>query len=136
MKEKHVQFYIGVNPIVFKNGKLLLGKRKNIFGDKTWGLPGGHLEINESIEKCASRELYEETGLICNNFKINNIVSQFQKNGKNYLQIGLETKKIKGNSFVKEPEKCYELKWFSLAKLPKNIFENHKEQINIFIKNL
>lgn len=28
-----------------------------------WGLPGGILELNESLPECAKREVYEETGL-------------------------------------------------------------------------
>ncbi len=29
----------------------------------TYGLPGGHLEKNETITECLKREVYEETGL-------------------------------------------------------------------------
>lgn len=29
----------------------------------TYALPGGHLEFQESFEACASREVFEETGL-------------------------------------------------------------------------
>ncbi len=48
-------FPVGVNVFVIKDGKLLLGKRKNISGDGEWGLPGGHLEKNEKMEDGATR---------------------------------------------------------------------------------
>lgn len=134
-KDERIQFFIGVNPLVVKNGKLLLGLRKNVFGHNTWGLPGGHLEANESIEKCAERELKEETGIRCKIFVINNIVNQIQDNGKYRLQIGVEAINFKGKPKVLEPEKCYELKWFEFKKLPKNVVKEHKEQIKLFLKS-
>jgi 8-oxo-dGTP diphosphatase len=44
----------------FRDGKLLLGKRRD---NGMWTLPGGHLEEGEAPEKGALRELMEETGL-------------------------------------------------------------------------
>lgn len=134
-KEKRDQFHVGVNPLVVRKGKLLLGRRKNVFGDNTWGLPGGHLEAGESIEKCAERELYEETGMKCKTFIINNIVSQIIDKHKYYIQIGVEALNVRGEPKIMEPDKCYELKWFDLNKLPKNVLKWHKEQIKIFLKN-
>ena len=52
--------YIGVAVIVVREGRVLLGKRKNAHGAGTWQFPGGHLEYGESIEDCARRELFEE----------------------------------------------------------------------------
>ena len=43
------------------NGRLLLGKRTD---NHLWGYAGGSLEIDEKVEDCAKRELFEETGII------------------------------------------------------------------------
>jgi len=95
-KRKKRTIYIGVNPLVVRNGKLLLGRRKNVFGDNTWGLPGGHLEIGETIKKCAERELYEETSMRCKTFILNNVINQIIDKNIYYLQIGVEACNVKG----------------------------------------
>jgi ADP-ribose pyrophosphatase YjhB (NUDIX family) len=46
---------------VDEQGRILLGKRSD---NKMWGYSGGAVEIDERVEDCAKRELYEEMGLI------------------------------------------------------------------------
>lgn len=41
----------------------VLVKRKNDPFKDMWALPGGFIEENETIEACANRELFEETGI-------------------------------------------------------------------------
>ncbi len=41
-------------------GRLLLGKRSD---NKMWGYSGGAVEIDERVEDCAKRELFEEMGV-------------------------------------------------------------------------
>jgi 8-oxo-dGTP diphosphatase len=55
---------VGVEIIVVKEGKILLGKRKGAHGSGCYSPPGGNLECKETVETCAKRELDEETGLI------------------------------------------------------------------------
>ena len=44
-----------------EQGRILLGKRMD---NHKWGYSGGSIEIDEVVEECAKRELYEEMGLI------------------------------------------------------------------------
>lgn len=51
----------GANAVVFDAaGRILLHRRSD---NGWWGLPGGGMEIGESVEECAIRETREETGL-------------------------------------------------------------------------
>ena len=43
--------------------QVLLIKRKNPPYKGCWAFPGGFMEMDETLEQCALRELYEETGL-------------------------------------------------------------------------
>lgn len=43
-----------------ENGRVLLGLREDF---EVWSLPGGHLELGESPEEAARREVREEAGI-------------------------------------------------------------------------
>jgi len=56
---------VGVGAVVFDNaGRVLLVKRGRPPGLGRWSLPGGLLELGETLKAGAEREVYEETGLI------------------------------------------------------------------------
>lgn len=44
------------------NGDFLFHQRGDL---RTWGLPGGRVEVDESHEAAAIRETLEETGVVC-----------------------------------------------------------------------
>jgi 8-oxo-dGTP diphosphatase len=60
---------VGVGVMIFKDGKVLLGKRKSSHGDGEYAWPGGHMEYMESFEECAKRETMEETGMQIRNVR-------------------------------------------------------------------
>jgi len=55
---------VGVGVVLLtENRELLVGRRKGSHGAGQWALPGGALEWREDSFDCATRELFEETGL-------------------------------------------------------------------------
>jgi len=54
---------VGVGAIIICDGKILLEKRKNEPGKGKWSIPGGLVELGESVEQTVIREVKEETGL-------------------------------------------------------------------------
>ena len=49
--------------VVRASGEVLLVRRGNEPFKGCWALPGGFMEMDETIEHCAVRELMEETGI-------------------------------------------------------------------------
>jgi len=123
---------VGVNVLIEREGKLLMGKRKGVAGEGSWGLPGGRLEFGEKIFDCAKRELMEEVGLKAKDLEFLNIFNQIRTNkNQHWIQVGLVGKGIKGEPKLMEPERCFEWRWFENNKLPKNIFRPHKAHVDM-----
>lgn len=117
---------VGVLVILRHNDMVLLGKRKGSHGNGEWSFPGGHLEINETIEECGKREVFEETGIniihtsIIDNEYTNDI---FEEEKKHYITL---YQKYNLDELIipelLEPEKCFEWGWFNINNLPKPLF--------------
>lgn len=128
MNEKAKRPKVGLAVLIKRNGKYLLGKRKNTHGEGTWASVGGHLEFFESLEDCAKREAKEEIGRELYNIKYLTATNDFFKeDNKHYITIFM-TAEIKDNEEPKlmEPEKCEEWRWFSLEEFPDNLIVTHK----------
>lgn len=121
MEEKRPK--IGVGVLVVKDGKVLLGKRKNAHGEGRWCFPGGHLEFNESPEDCALREVLEETGLSVKNPKLGPYTNDvFEKENKHYVTLFVVADYGAGELKLMEPEKCEKWEWFGWDELPQPLF--------------
>ena len=115
--------YVGVAAIVIKDGKVLLGKRKNSHGSGTWQFPGGHLEFNETIENCAQREVLEETGIKIKNIKLGPYTNDiFKQEQKHYITLFVISEYESGELELREPQKCEKWEWFEWTQLPQPSF--------------
>ena len=114
---------VGVAAVIFREGKVLLGERIGSHGANTWATPGGHLELGESIEACAKRETFEETGLVVNGFKKLSFTNDvFEDEGKHYVTLFVVASSNSCEPQISEPNKCKQWKWFNLDELPALLF--------------
>lgn len=115
---------VGVACFVWKDGKFLMGKRRGAHADGTWSIPGGHLELGESWEEAAAREVLEETGMKIKNIRFvaatNDIMSGEQKH---YVSIWMEADWESGKPIITEPDKLIEHSWKTFKTLPTPLFE-------------
>jgi ADP-ribose pyrophosphatase YjhB (NUDIX family) len=114
---------VGVAVVVCRGGRFLLGKRKNSHGSGCWQFPGGHLEFQETIEQCAAREIFEETGLRIKNVRFGPYTNDFfHQEQKHYITLFVIADHDSGEVSLKEPEKCETWQWFYPDRLPQPLF--------------
>jgi ADP-ribose pyrophosphatase YjhB (NUDIX family) len=62
-REYPAQPVVGVGAVVVRDGRALIVKRRHEPRKGEWSLPGGMLDLGESLADAARREVKEETGL-------------------------------------------------------------------------
>jgi len=55
---------VGVGAVVITDGKVLLVQRGSAPGKGLWAIPGGAVEVGETLQAAAEREILEETGVV------------------------------------------------------------------------
>lgn len=120
--------------VVFNDKKEILMQLRSDY--KQWGFPGGGLELGESLEDTAKRELEEETGLILDTLKLIDVVSgketyRVYPNGDEVYDITAiyEVTGYHGDIKINDDESL-DFKWFSLKNPPENMPEFMKKYWN------
>lgn len=124
--------------VINEHGYVLLQQRTEPYGK--WGLPGGLMELGESPEETACREVYEETGIKVKNLRLINVFSganYFTKlaNGDEFQSVttAYYTDEYDGD-FVMNKEEAVQLKFFPVTELPDYIVGSHKKMIFEYMK--
>lgn len=103
---------------VIKDNKILLLKRKKEPLKGYWGLIGGKLHTDESIEECARRETKEETGLDCKFISTRGVIHErlYDKETSKYGYVFFFTEVYPKNNVLVESDEG-ELKWVDIDKI-------------------
>jgi len=119
---------VGLGIEFFKeNGDILLILRKGSHGAGEWSLPGGHMELGESLLETARREVMEEIGIPIIGIRRRDFTNDiFEEEGLHYITLFVKAlwdqEKYEKEIKNLEPDKCEEIKWFERNNLPKNLF--------------
>lgn len=116
--------------ILIKDDRVLLSRRFNTgYMDGHYSLPAGHVDEGETVEDCLVREVKEEIGISVKKKDIKLVHVMHRKENDIRLDFFYMVGGYKGEIKNMEPEKCDDLKWFELNKLPKNILPYIKQAI-------
>lgn len=63
MRAAHTSPVVGVGAVIVRDGKAIIIKRANEPYQGQWSIPGGRVELGESLKDAVRREMREETGL-------------------------------------------------------------------------
>lgn len=131
--EKALGVRPSVSAVIFdRRGRLLLQQRSD---GGQWGLPGGSVEIGESVADAVVREVREETGLAVRPLRIVGVYSDpsFQVvrypdgNVWHYVSVCFECKVLRGE--LTTCDETLALDYFPVARLPKTLLPNHRLRI-------
>lgn len=118
-----------------KNGDVLLLLRQNTgYKDGEYGLPAGHVDGGERLHTAMIREAQEEAGLVLKEEKLELIHTMHRlcKDGGEHERVDFffVCREWEGEPVNTEPEKCAELSWHSLDKLPDNVIDYYAQMFD------
>lgn len=131
--------FVGIGVIIQnKQGKILIGKRKNILAPY-YSIPGGKLKDGETFEECAKREIKEETSLKLKKVTViglTNNLNTYKYEKTHTISIVVYCNDFEGIPKNMEPDKC-EGGWFWVdpEKLPKPHYEASEMAVENFLDN-
>jgi len=135
-KTQHVRVGVGVlvqDPL--HPGYIFAGKRKGSHGAGTLALPGGHLEMYESWQECASREVKEEMGLHIHEIRLAYVTNDpMPAEDKHYVTIFMTAKCAEETQRPQnmEPHKCEGWNSYSLKDLKGLLQEGTSSETSLF----
>ena len=131
-------FPVAIHLFLLDNDNILLLKRYNTgYEDGKYSVIAGHLDGNENIYNAMIREAKEEAGIdiLKNDLKIIQVMHRKQPNDER-IDYFFICKKWNGKIINNEPNKCSELKWYCINKLPDNTIEYIKYAINNYLEKI
>lgn len=117
--------------LVHKDGRYLLQDR--VKEDwKGYTLPGGHIELGESIVDAVVREMKEETGLLIKKPRLCG-VKQFPIDGGRYIVFLFETEQFDGDLISSEEGKMHWVRSEDLSKV--NLVEDFQDLLDVMLND-
>ncbi|MCL2771759.1 MAG: NUDIX domain-containing protein [Oscillospiraceae bacterium] len=125
-------FPVAVHLFLRKDNKILLLRRFNTgYEDGNYSVVAGHIDGGEDVCAAMIREAKEEAGvdILLNNLKIVQVMHR-KKIDEERIDYFFVCDNWIGNISIMEPDKCDELIWVDIDKLPDNTIDYIRAAIN------
>ncbi|MGO4500136.1 NUDIX hydrolase [Paenibacillus sp. 2RAB27] len=142
---KQLRQFVGHHPIILPGavvilvndlGQVLLQQRPN----GTWGLPGGLMDLGESLEDTARREFFEETGLTVGDLALVGVFSGAQyhytlSNGDEFYAVTTAYVASEATGEIAmETAETRDLQYFELHDLPEAMGQVYRDSIMAYLQ--
>ena len=122
--------------LIIRDGKILFQRRAD---NGKWGLVGGLLEMNETYEEAALREVLEETGL---EVRLDSFLGIFHnhhmvwRNGDaaHVISAMYTAEIVSGEPRI--DEESYELRFFGREEIPEMFAEDHIASLDAYFRGI
>ncbi|WP_110113509.1 NUDIX hydrolase [Bacillus sp. CGMCC 1.16541] len=138
--------YVGQAPLILPSSVvIILNEQNEVLLQKrhegSWGLPGGLMELGESFEEVAKREVLEETGLTVENITFLQVFSGSDyfltmPNGDQLYSVTAVyyTKEVSGDLKIDYNESI-EMKYVSMDDLPSELTATNRTFIETYLNH-
>jgi 8-oxo-dGTP diphosphatase len=112
---------VGVGAVIIEDARVVLVKRAHPPIQGQWSIPGGVLEVGETVREAAVREAGEETGLIVETGELLGVYDRILRDAEqrvqyHYVLIDFLCRRV-GGELVASSDAA-EVRWFRREELP------------------
>ncbi len=122
MDKQRFKLVAAVHLFLVRDGQVLLLRRYNTgYEDGKYSVIAGHLEGGEEVKTAAIREAKEEAGIRLFPDDLDVVGVMHRHSADERIDFFLVARRWEGDIVNREPDKCDDLSWFDIDRLPDNL---------------
>lgn len=128
--KKRFTMPVAVHLFLLKGNEVLLLRRYNTgYEDGKYSVPAGHMDGNEEVKHAAIREAREECGIDLAEEDVQVAGVMHRRSSDERIDFFLVASNWSGEITNTEPDKCDELIWVDMQRLPENMIPYVRQAI-------